>query len=57
MMSPWGSESSYALPNALLLALSLQWIDGVIWKLRNQRLANPLTVGWTPIAPEAQKAA
>jgi len=33
------------------------FVDGVIWKLRNPRVANPLTVGWAPIAPEAQKAA
>ncbi len=33
------------------------FVDGVIWKLRNPRVANPLTVGWALAAPPAQKAA
>jgi len=33
------------------------FVDGVIWKLRNPRVANPLTVGWDRAAPAAQKAA
>ncbi len=32
------------------------FVDGVIWKLRNPRVANPLTAGWDLMAP-AQKAA
>jgi hypothetical protein len=33
------------------------FVDGVIWKLRNPRVANPLTVGWGLTAPVAQKTA
>lgn len=33
------------------------FVDGVIWKLRNPRVANPLTVGWPLAAPAAQTAA
>jgi len=31
------------------------FVDGVIWKLRNPRVANPLTVGWAPMVGAAEK--
>jgi hypothetical protein len=51
---------SLDLASAVLIAgiqIHHFFVDGVIWKLRNPRVANPLTVGWAPTAPEAQKAA
>lgn len=33
------------------------FVDGVIWKLRNPRVANPLTVGWKMPLPSARRAA
>ena len=56
--------SSFGVPLDLALAVLVAgiqihhfFVDGVIWKLRNPRVANPLTVSWDLKAPAAQKAA
>ncbi len=56
--------ASFGIPLDLSVAVIIAgvqihhfFVDGVIWKLRNPRVANPLTVGWDLAAPAAQKAA
>lgn len=55
---------SFGVPLDLALAVLIAgiqihhfFVDGVIWKLRNPRVANPLTVGLALTAPAAQRTA
>src|SRR5262249_30731520 len=56
--------SSFGVPLVLATAVLIAgvqihhfFVDGVIWKLRNPRVANPLTVGWGLATPAVQRAA